>query len=109
DQERRMNWKYIVPRAVLVLAIWSFFAFGFDPLLRRAAVATGQKAVGARVEIDAVETKFLSPALALRNVQIADRSKPDTNLIEFDEFRVRLEGRPLLQRAFVAEEAAMTG
>jgi len=104
-----MRFGYLIPRAVLVLIVWSFFAFAFDPLIRRTTVSTGQTLAGAKVEVAEVRTSFFPPSLTLKNVRVANRSKPDTNLFEFDEFHVRMDGRPLLKQSFIIREGTITG
>jgi len=104
-----MRWSYLIPRAVLLLIFWAFFAFAFDPLLHRATISAGQEAIGARLEMAELETAFFPPALAAREVRIANRFSPDKNLVEFDELRFELEGQPLMRRAFIVREGRITG
>jgi uncharacterized protein (TIGR03545 family) len=94
---------------VIVLSIWLFFAFAFDPLLRWSTIATGQQMTGARINVDGLRTSLFPPSLAFGHVQVANQADPMTNLIEFDSFRVRLAGEPLMKRKFVIEEATLTG
>ena len=98
-----MRWSYLIPRAVLLLIFWAFFAFAFDPLLQRATITAGQEAVGARVEMSELTTSFFPPALEMRDTRIANRFSPGKNLLEFDELRFELEGRPLLKRKFIGQ------
>src|SRR3712207_5404485 len=96
-----MRWKYLLPRLVVMALLWAFFVYGFDPLLRRAIISTGQRVVGAKVDIGAVETTFFPPSLRLHEVAVASRSEPGTNLVAFDTFRLQLAGEPLLHGAVV--------
>ncbi|HUG91101.1 MAG TPA: TIGR03545 family protein [Planctomycetaceae bacterium] len=104
-----MRWSYLAPRLVLVVVVWTFFAFAFDPLVRWSLVRAGQAVARARVDIGDVETRFFPPSLEAGQVRVANRDRPGTNLFEFDTIRVRLAGTPLLYRAFVVEEGTLTG
>ncbi len=104
-----MRWSYLIPRGVLLLIFWAFFAFAFDPLLHRASLTAGREAVGARVEMKELTTSFFPPVLDVRDVKIANRFSPGKNLIEFDELHFELEGDPLLRRTFVVSEGRISG
>lgn len=104
-----MRWSYLIPRGVLLLIFWGFFAFAFDPLLHRAAVTVGQEAVGARIEMQELTTSFFPPIVETRNVRVANRFSPGKNLIEFEELHFELEGDPLLRRNFVVKQGRITG
>jgi len=79
-----MRWKYIVPRAVVLAALWGFFAFGFDPLLKHEVVVEGQSAVTAKVDVATIQTSFFPPAISVTGVRVANHGKPGTNLVEFE-------------------------
>lgn len=78
-----LRWALLAPMAaVLVGLLLVVFVFR-DPLLRRGAVAAGQMAFGARVDIDLLTTD-LEPELDLRDVAVADRDDPLRDLFRFD-------------------------
>ncbi len=104
-----MRWSYLLPRAILIGLVWAFFNYGFDPLLRRGMVYTGQRAARAKVEITQLETTFFAPAIKATNVAVADRKHPGTNLVEFNDLRAKLELQPLLKRSYIVEEASVSG
>ncbi len=104
-----MRLGYLVPRLVVVGCLWAFFAFAFDPLLRWSVVTAGQSTTGAKVDVAALDTTFFPPTLSVREVAVADPSSPMQNLVEFDELKVSLWGRPLLKRKLVVEEASVAG
>jgi uncharacterized protein (TIGR03545 family) len=104
-----MRWKYIVPRVLLVAIVWAFFTFGFDPLLHRGLIAAGQNAVGAKVDVGAMRTKFFPPSFVTENVRLANRDQPGTNLVEFNDIRLRLEGAALLKKSYIVDEATISG
>ena len=104
-----MRWSYLIPRAVIVGVVWLFFAFAFDPMLRFAVVASGQSATGARVDVDTVQTRFFPPVVSVQGVQVAKPSDPWKNAVEFEKLHVRFEGKPLLRKSFIIEEASIAG
>ncbi len=104
-----MRWKYIIPRALLLAAIWAFFTFAFDPLLHRELVTVGEGAVSAKVEIAGVATGFFPPHLSIAETRIANHNQPGTNLVEFDALEMHLEGGPLLKKSFIVDKGSITG
>ena len=104
-----MRWSYVVPRVVIVTAVWWFFAFGFDPLVRRGAVSSSQLVFGAKVDVEDLETGFFPPRVSLGRTAVANRFRPGRNLFEFDRLQVRLESDPLLDGSFVVKHAELHG
>lgn len=104
-----MRWSYLLPRLLIMAVVWAFFAFGFDPLLRYSATQTLQSVTGAKVDVTRLETSFFPPTLTVSDVQLADRSKPGQNLVEFDQIKFHMNGDALLRRNYVVETAEMTG
>src|SRR5438445_32931 len=104
-----MRWGYIIPRVLLVAAIWAFFAFGFDPSLRLGAVYSAQKGVGAKVEIGEIKTKFAPLSLLASQVAIANHNAPGTNLIEFESLSLDVSGSGLARKALIVDEGELTG
>ncbi|MFM9961308.1 MAG: TIGR03545 family protein [Planctomycetaceae bacterium] len=104
-----MRWTYLLPRAILIGIVWAFFHYGFDPVLRRGMVYTGQRAARAKVEIAQLDTTFFAPTLKAANVQVADRKHPGTNLVEFSDLHAKLELQPLLKKNYIVEEASVSG
>jgi uncharacterized protein (TIGR03545 family) len=104
-----MRWSYLLPRAILIGLVWAFFHYGFDPVLRRGMVYTGQRAARAKVEITQLDTTFFAPTIKATNVAVADRKHPGTNLVEFTDLHAKLELQPLLKRSYIVEEASVSG
>ncbi len=104
-----MRWSYILPRAILLGLVWAFFNYGFDPLVHRGMIYSGQRAAQAKVEIGSLGTTFFAPAIKVGNVQVANRKQPGTNLVEFTDLRGNLETAALLKKSFIVEEATLSG
>ncbi len=104
-----IRWKYLAPRLVLLGLVCLFYGFALDPLLRRAMVAAGQTAVGARVEIGDLDSSLLHADIHLDHVAIADPRHPMENLVEFDRATLDFDAKALLHRKFVIEEGSIDG
>ena len=104
-----MRWTYLLPRVILVGLVWAFFHYGFDPVMRRGMIYSGQRAARAKVEIAGLDTTFFAPTIKAANVQVADRKHPGTNLVEFTDLHAKIEGLPLLKRNYIVEEANVSG
>jgi len=104
-----MRWTYLIPRLIILGIIWAFMAFGFDPLLRYSVVQTAQSITGAKADVPSLQTGFFPPKMFVNSVALASRTKPGTNLVEFDEMRLQMAGDPLLRKSFVVDEAVVTG
>ena len=104
-----MRWTYLLPRAILIGLVWAFFHYGFDPVLRRGMIYSGQRAARAKVEIIGLETTFFAPTIKAANVQVADRKHPGTNLVEFTDLHAKIELQPLLKKSYILEEASVSG
>ena len=104
-----MRWSYLLPRAILIGLVWAFFHYGFDPVLRRGMVYTGQRVARAKVEITQLDTTFFAPTIKATNVAVADRKHSGTNLVEFTDLHAKLELQPLLKKSYIVEEASVSG
>lgn len=104
-----MRWAYLLPRVILVGLVWAFFHYGFDPVMRRGMIYSGQRAARAKVEIAGLETTFFAPTIKAAGGQVADRNHPGTNLVEFTGLHAKIEGLPLLKRNYIVEEASVSG
>ena len=89
-----MRWTYLLPRAILIGLVWAFFHYGFDPVMRRGMIYTGQRVAHAKVEVAGLDTTFFAPTIKAANVHVADRKHPGTNLVEFTDLHAKLELQP---------------
>ncbi|MDD2804448.1 MAG: TIGR03545 family protein [Elusimicrobiales bacterium] len=104
-----MRWSYIAPRLALIVLVWAFFFFAFDPLLKWGLIKGIEKGAKARTEIASVRTTVLPPSLSVKGLAVGDAASEFTNLCEFSSLEFRLEGRPLLEKKFVIDRAALAG
>lgn len=92
-----------------VLLIWAFVFFFFDPLLKRGLISAGQAAAGAKVEIGSLNSKWLKGTLELKDVAVADRARPMTNLVELSRAAFQLDTSAAVRGKGVVREAALEG
>jgi uncharacterized protein (TIGR03545 family) len=103
------RWSYILTRGIVVASVWAFFTFAFDPILRYSAITAGQQAVQAKVEITTLQTSFFPPKISITNVAAANRSKPGTNILEFESMNGDIDGLALMHGTYVLDKAVVNG
>jgi uncharacterized protein (TIGR03545 family) len=91
--------------ALLWVLVWAFF----DPLLKRALIAAGQSAAGAKVEIASVRTKWLKGEMTVDGVAVADRAAPMKNAVQFAHAALRLDMGQALRGRAVITDASVAG
>ena len=104
-----MRWSYVAPRLALLVLLWAFFFFAFDPLLKWGLIKGIEKGAKAKAEIASLHTTFLHPSLRLTGFALADSKSEYTNLVEFSELAFSAEGAPLLEKKLVVDEASLKG
>ncbi|MGD9641420.1 MAG: TIGR03545 family protein [Elusimicrobiales bacterium] len=104
-----MRWSYLAPRLTLIVLVWAFFFFAFDPILKWGMIKGIEKGAGARAEIASVKTTVFPPSLSVKGLAVGDAAAEYTNLCEFASLDFRMEGRPLLEKKFVIDRAALAG
>lgn len=104
-----MRWSYVAPRLALLILLWAFFFFAFDPLLKWGMIKGIEKGAKARAEIASLRTTFLHPSLKITGLAVADAGEEFRNLVEFSELSFSAEGASLLEKKLVVENAALKG
>ncbi len=103
------RWKYVVPRAAIVLAVVLTLRLGLDPFLRWAMITAGQAAIGAKVEVAQVHTSLRGGELVVTSLAAANPQKPMRNLIQADEVRLEIDGAQLLRNRVVIHDGSISG
>jgi uncharacterized protein (TIGR03545 family) len=103
------RWRYLIPRLVLLGAVTLALVYGLSPLCRWMLVTWGTRAVGAKVEVDALDVALWRAEVRLQNLRVADPEAPLTNLCEIAEATLDLDGDALLQRRLVVRAGRVTG
>jgi len=104
-----MRKSYLLPRLILLVLVWAFFFFAFDPLLKWGMIKGIEKGAKAKAEIASLHTTFLPPSLKLTGLAVADSKDAYRNIVEFSELAFSAEGKPLLEKKLVVDNASLTG
>ncbi len=104
-----MNKSYIIPRLVLVLLTWVFFYFAFDPILKWGATKSLETVFNAKVEISKIKTSFLHPSLRVYGFKAGDSQNEYRNLFEFDSLHFSMNGKQILEKKFIIDDASIKG
>lgn len=104
-----IRWKYLIPRLILLVMLATFLGFGLEPLSRWALVSLGQQAVGAKVEIADLQLSLTDTKVRLADVQVADPSAPERNLVRAGELTLDLDRPALLRRQLIVREGRISG
>ncbi|NOY42576.1 MAG: TIGR03545 family protein [Planctomycetes bacterium] len=103
------RWKYVVPRLILLLAVAAALRFGLDPTIRWAIVASGESAIGAKVELAEVKTSLRNGEVVFSNLAIANPSSPLRNLLQTEEAKLQIDINALLHKRFVVNDGTVKG
>lgn len=104
-----INWKYVLPRLLLLAVVLVFLWQGLDPLLHWWLVSAGQRVTGAKVDIGRVDASVFTTSLRMRDVQIASPRADRKNLFQADELVLDLDTAALLGRRMVVREGRVSG
>jgi uncharacterized protein (TIGR03545 family) len=104
-----MRWKFVVPALLLFGAIIAFNLLFLDGIIKRIIISTGQATFGAKVEIDALKTRFSDLSIDIRGLRVADRNDAWRNQFEAGDIRFALKPLPLLSKKFIIEDMAVEG
>src|SRR5262245_33383082 len=85
------RWKYVLPRAMVLAALFAAFRFGLDPLLKYALVAGGEAALGAKVEVADLSTSLLDGQIVVDGLAAANPQKPMRNLVDADHMHLNVD------------------
>lgn len=104
---RIVRWQGIIP-ITLALALfvigWTLFA---DVVVRGTLSEAGSKALGAQLDIGAMNIRTLATAVDLRGIALADPFDRNKNLVEIGRLVVELEPRPLLEKKIVVKRLSL--
>ncbi|MEK7389525.1 MAG: TIGR03545 family protein [Elusimicrobiota bacterium] len=107
-----MNWLKkgpVLATLTALLLLWAGVVFFFDPLLKRALIAGGQAAAGAKVDIGFLRSRWLKGTLEIGRVAVADREQTMRNLVEFSRADLRLDISAALRGKVVVRTASLEG
>jgi len=104
-----VRWRYVLPRAVAAAVVVLAVRYGLDPLLHWALVASGEAALGAKVEIAELTTSLRDGEVVVRKFAAANPAKPMRNLLEAAELHLVVDAGQLLRKRVVVHEGFIRG
>lgn len=107
--KRILRWRYVVPRAGVVLAIVLSVRYGLDPLLKYAIVAGGEAALGAKVEIASLSTSLLDGQIVVEGFAAANPQKPMRNVAEAEHMHLNIDFAALTHKRLIVKSGLVRG
>jgi uncharacterized protein (TIGR03545 family) len=104
-----LRWRYVLPRLAILAALYAAVHWGLDPALKYAVVASGEAALGAKVEVADLATSILDGEIVVTGFAAANPSKPMRNLVEAEQTRLKLDFSALLHKRLVVEDGLVRG
>ncbi|MBN1852982.1 MAG: TIGR03545 family protein [Pirellulales bacterium] len=107
--KRIVRWSYVLPRLIAVALIWMLLEYCLPQLLKWSFIQSGQTLVGAKVEMNQVQTSILGMRTVLYDIAVADPNEEFRNLFEADDIELDIEASSLLKRRFVIRSGRIRG
>lgn len=104
-----MKWGYLIPRLVVVLLMWGFCQFGFDPTLRLAGQYGLAAASRRQTRVGTVTTQFWPPRMEVAHVEVCEDDRLDQAELTAESIRVEMDEDAFRQRRWIAKEMAIEG
>ncbi|MDI6757551.1 MAG: TIGR03545 family protein [Endomicrobiia bacterium] len=104
-----MRWKFIAPFAAVVAVVAAFNILFLDALLKKAVVASGEAAFGAKVDVARLKTKFSDLSARIEGLSIADKNDVWKNIAQAKSIRFAVRPYPLLSAKVNIEEMSVEG
>lgn len=104
-----MKWGYLIPRVLVVLLLWGFCQYGFDPTLRLAG-EYGLSTVSFRqAKVGSVTTQFWPPRMEVAALEVCEDDRVDQAELAAGSIRVAFDEDAVRQRRWVAKEVVVEG
>ncbi|MBU1170623.1 MAG: TIGR03545 family protein [Proteobacteria bacterium] len=102
-----IRWKGILAFVVIMALVFGFFKFYAGTLVKKSIEYGGTKAVGARVDLGAVDLSLFPLGITLKGLQVTDPDEPMTNMVEVGTTRFSIEPGSLLLRKVIIDTMAV--
>lgn len=106
---RYIRWQGAATGVLLVVTLLLGTWLLLNPLLRWVLVESLEEAVGAEVNILAVEHQLSPAQITIRGLQVTDANKPTNNLVDVSSVSFGFEWLPLLTKKVHISELTVTG
>jgi len=104
-----IRWSGLAGFLLLFLMLAGFYYFAAGPLLKLSLERFGSKALGAKLDVAAVDFELNPLKLIVNKVRVTDKSNPMKNLVSFERAQADLLFFPLLLGKTIIENVAIEG
>jgi uncharacterized protein (TIGR03545 family) len=104
-----IGWRHVLPWSLGFLGLFAAAHFVIAWAIEREVVQTGERRVGARVEVGDTRVSLVGTRLSLSDIHVANPLAPLRNLIEAEHCVVQLEPSALLRKQAVVRYGAVSG
>lgn len=106
---RMLRWQYALPRLALLIVVLLAAQFVLGYLVRWQVVRSGERSVGAVVEVGDTRVSLLGGRVTIRDVRVANTEAPMRNLLEADRCEFQFEPKALLHKQTIVERGRIDG
>lgn len=103
-----IRFEAIIPVLIIAILSFAYFSFYFDRHLKKLAEYVGTQVNGAEVNIEDIQTSFLTGSFDLWRLQVTDPERPSHNSLEVGNFHFQFLWDALLRMKFVVNDASIT-
>jgi uncharacterized protein (TIGR03545 family) len=104
-----IGWRGLLPWSLGLLGLFLFAHLVIGWAIRSEVVRSGERSVGARVEVGDARVSLVGGSVSLRRLRVANPESPLRNLIEAERCDLELEPAALLHKRTIIRDGAVTG
>ncbi len=104
-----LSWRIVLPWSVVICGLFAAAHFAIAWAIEHEVIRSGERRVGARVEIGDTRVNLLASRASLRAIHVANPEAPLRNLVEADRCDVQLDPIALLHKKAIIRYGAITG
>ena len=106
---RLVDWRYVLPRLAALLVLLLVGQFVLGRAVRRSVIRSGERSVGAKVEVGAAQLSLLGSEVTFCDLRVANPRAPLRNLVEADCCNLEFAPGSLLHRRVVIDRGTISG
>jgi uncharacterized protein (TIGR03545 family) len=104
-----IGWRHVLPWSLGFLALFAAVHFLVAWAVQREVVGSGERRVGARVDVGSTRVNLVGSRLALGGIQVANPQSPLRNLLEAERCVIQVDPAALLHKRVVVRNGAISG
>ena len=109
SRPRVVRWQGLIPLALLLVALGSFWLLFGDGVVRQTAAEAATKALGTQVDIDELTVRESESSIEIRDIAIADPFDLRKNVMAAERIHIELDPTPLLEKKLVIRHLSIGG